>query len=1366
MDNFGTGVSRVLNPKKTQFTQVVWQQNKPPLDSELNLLQQISTNWDQSVTLKGVPSGWVGNGVNDHEAFLTNPAWSNWFRFGQQQTGELGSVQWAVVNGWVVPVSGTKTGTPPGSPNDVDTWNKITLGPPPSNSGDSRVDFAFLEVWQALIPPNPGTTNKPSSSGIWQYGNVESGYSFLPDQLIDPALGFETTQRVQIQYRIRVVQGLVGLSSFPDGFDPASVKGRGSAAADTSFTFTNMRKELGDPGLWRAGDGTANSLGTVDGYTYAIPLSAVFRRNSVAWDGDPGQNLNGGFNRNPTAVDRTGAKTFTAIPTVASAMSAVQLTLSLSTATDTALPTSPATPVYVQVGDEIMTYSAITGTTATLTARGQLGTKAEAHAAGEQVLVLSGRPDGLFSDQIAKTDILDLRHVVNPNGFDYDTLLKGNLDKLLRGQLRANWKRSGGGPIGPLTLRQDKISATPAALGVSKLDAPDNIRKIWSSASCLQSVLLIANPPASAAVAQDVAADWDLGITATMDNLGGNPGQFDPGRSIVIPISQFKNTLPGSDSDQVSFPQRAGADTPLGVTVRISGAATDLVYNTDYTVNTPTGPNDDLVITLAATFNGSSPTTQGLFIKFHVQYGAGRGMSLLPDYVHSVAYLTTSSGTLLRQKGTQNNDIPISVGYAPLWSEYRSGMYNGMVPVTAESYVDPGSKTIVLTPFRRISLPVPTGSYVPFQAIKNNTIHGGTTQEGLMPNPSTAKWGGTATDPLELFSGYTDTAVNANRSNTYVVMPRNLIPGWGEVHVPIIHTDTSDFAEGINFGFLASKGSPVADLTNFVPFTNTGARSFATFSTIDQATAGTTNTTLAYNTLAITAGIRYAGMQFFSDPRGLGRKGLRLPPFYGVARLWSVYDAEEFGTGMSTSYDATTRAFTGAGATNLLKQDFEGPTMFIEIDDDGDSYFVLNGDCIKDFDESNHYVIEASIFGFDRGTFDLSQDARIVLTRERPSATNAAVDADIDSNVDLVIPAPAQGSDSIAINYSRVPYQGDLFHSQGSGQDIPQTVGPVSSANANAVGYTELDLDNLTRPNQKVLEVLASTGFLTTLGTGRVTGDFDSTEELDWRFPGYEDVSAYPPASPVAARPEIREGSGGPTLTSADELLPLGTEYAGCVERLPLGALFQSKDFRGNAIGSSPLGFVYMDPNPGQAAGVDPVFGEEIRQLPVFTSSLASGGPGEIIVHVDGESDGGNFSNLTNYRTTRGGSAFLASGDRRGGGLGAHFSSQTVGTDYNTVLACVAYLVRLRPTSVGSTEVSAGGELAMLISTTACRRSSVGGTPIFMLCGTNGSGEGYSAADLFRISGRPLITDGVRINVNPSAVPLNPPVSYKPRLGG
>src|SRR5690606_19963486 len=392
------------------------------------------------------------------------------------------------VNGWLVPVTGTQTGTPPGSPDNAHTWNRITLSPPPSNSGAGRIDFVFLEVWQARLPPNPSALNKPSSSAVYRYGNVEGGYSFLPDDMVDPSLGFETTQRVQVQYRIRVVTGLVGLQSFPDGFDPANVKGRGAATSETSFPFLNMRQALGDPGLWRAGDGTPNALGTVDGYTYAIPMCAVFRRNSVAWDGDPGQNLNGAFNRNPTAIDRTGWKTFSdeevgevpraaKAPTLVASIDDSDGTFTLSSVANIPLPTEPATPVFIKVGDEVMTYSSISGTIVTVT-RSELGSKAEAHPAGTPVTLVPGRPDGLFADQIAKTDILDLRHIVNPGGFDYKALLDQAVDQLLRGQLRANWKRSGGGPQGPFVFYQDKISTSPAALGVSKLDSPDTFREV------------------------------------------------------------------------------------------------------------------------------------------------------------------------------------------------------------------------------------------------------------------------------------------------------------------------------------------------------------------------------------------------------------------------------------------------------------------------------------------------------------------------------------------------------------------------------------------------------------------------------------------------------------------------------------------------------------------------------------------------------------------------------------------------------------------------------------------------------------------------------------------------------------------------
>jgi hypothetical protein len=1354
-DNFGTGTSRVLNPKKTQFTQVVWQQNKPPLDSELNLLQQLSTVWNQSAVLRGVPSGWIGNGVGDQEAFVTNPAWSNWFRFGQQLPGELGAVQWAVVNGWVVPVSGTKTGTPPGSPNNVDTWNKITLPPPPSNSGDSRIDFVFLEVWQALIPPNPGTTNKPSASGIWTYGNVEGGYSFLPDEIIDPALGFETTQRVQVQYRIRVVQGLVGLASFPDGFDPASVKGRGAATTDTAYTFTNMRKELGDPGLWRAGDGTANSLGTVDGYTYAIPLSVVFRRNSVAWDGDPGQNLNGGFNRNPTAIDRTGAKTFLSIPSVASAMSASQMTLSLSSATDIALPTSPATPVYIQVGDEVMSYSSITGTTVTITARGQLGTRAEVHAVGTPVTVLSGRPDGLYSDQIAKSDILDVRHVVNPNGFDYDTLLKGNFDNLLRGQLRANWKRSGGSTQGSYVFYQDKISASPAALGVSKLDAPDGLRQVWSDASVVQPFEFIAKLPAVGAA---VSIDTTIGFPFSgnvCDNSAGVNLQFKNNAVLTLPIAQFKNTLPGGSSDQISFPKVAVSPSQPWVKIRLANTSTYLTPGTDYTVVTPTGPNDNLVITLTT----GAPITVPLFITFYVQYGSGRGLSRRPNSVHSVAYLNTSPGTFLRQKGIPNNDIPLSSGWAPLWSKFRAEPLNSLLPVTAESYVDPGSKTIILSPFRQIDLPDTDSFYVQ----KDDSIHG----SGVMP----------AGDPLGMFSTSADSP--SGKQNTFVVIPRHLMPGYGDYHVPIIHTDSGTLTRGINLGFNAPTGnfsSGAAVQNNFVAYNNTGdSKSFATFSTIDLTTAGGANTPATYATLTPSvAGATPCGMRFYTDPSGV-RQGLELPPYYGPARLWAVYEAEDFATNGS-AFDPVLRSPLGSGATNLLRQNVSGPTYFVTLDSDGDSTFVLNAEAVDITRSPNaianfaagHYVLEMSVFGFDRGFFDLSDEARLVLPRLR----NAGLTVNsplASSGVQLVIPAPPQPADSIGINFSRTAYQGDAYHSQETGFDTPQLSGPLTSSNAFTLATTELDRLNLTRPNQKVLEVLSSVSFMTTLGTGRLAGDFDSTlPTVNIRNPGYQDSSVYPPASSVSPRPDLEIGG---VLDAVDGLLAIGTEYHGCIEHLPLGALHRSPDFRGDALGAigsnpSPLVIFGTSQSPGleaTAMGLTSLL--EQTEAPVQSGTQAGGTPADIIVHVDGETDAGQYSNLTNYRTTRGGSAFVASGDRPGGDLGGVMGSMASGSNYNTVLAGIAYLVRLRPFSVGATEVSAGSELAMLVVTTATRRHGSAAVPVRVLCSTSGSGEGFSAADLYRISGRPLVNDGVRVGTNPATVTLNPLVSLKPRIG-
>jgi len=1377
-ENFGNGVTRVLDPRQAALLQVIWQQGKPPLDSELNLLQQLATDWRQQIVLRGTPSGWLGNETNPSEDFVTSPEWSNWFRFGRQRTGETKALMWAVVNGWLVPVSGTKTGTPPGSPNDSDTWNKIALDPPPNNSGDFRSDFVFLEVWLARVPANPSTVNKPSSSAIYRYGNVEGGQSYLADDIQDPAIGFETTQRVQLQYRIRVVKGLIGLSSNPDGFDSTSVKARGSATSDTSFTFANMRKELGDSGLWRAGDGTANSLGTVDGYTYAIPLAVVFRRNGVVWTADPSPNLNGAFNRNPTAVDRTGTQTLTTSVTLASALTASATTLTLSSSSNLPLPSQPSTPVLIQIGDELLRYSGISGTTMTGLERGVQGTVAEAHPSSRSIKVVSGRPDGLYADQVASTDILDVRHLVNPNGWDYEALLKTNLDKLLRGQLRSNWKRSGGGPQGPFVFYQDKISATAAGVGsgVTKVDAPDGIRQTFSDAAVTQKVEVIVTPHPTQVItpgaSESVGTLWSLAINADTTYQRQN-AQWSAetalaagdGDEIVIPIAQFKTTVTGGDADQVRF---VNDGLSGAVSIRIDGSNTDIPTNR-YTV-TPTNPTpgDDLTIKFVGT-GAPLPTPANLRITLHVLYGAGRGLSRRPDSIHSIALLNPSSDLLVHPSNYPSSNYPLRTAWALLWSKYRNSVYKNLLPVTAEAYADLGSKTIVLTPFRRIEFPAT-------RTLDGTTANG---SQGLLPllkaDNMTPKW--SSTDPLNLFSG--QSVVDAAQKNLYVELPRHLLPGWGAAHAPILPGDDEDgaFHEGLNFFFMSKKGlstslTDISHCQNYINYAATAPLSYASFSTGNF--SGSSTVPATYNQTFSFSGITHCGAQFFTDTRGLGRDGLQLPPFYGIARLWAVYESADYKANGS-AYNASTREATGAGAKNLLRKNFNGPTFWVEIDDDGDSTFILNVDAldltkaaspISSF-RSKHYVIEASVFGFDRGSFDLTQPFKLLLARSRPvsQANNAGGLGVRASNLNIavngpvgILPGPATAADTALVNYSRTPYMGDPWGSQSNFLDVTHAPGSLLSSTAFQIKDSVLDEASLTRPNQKPLEVLASIGFMTTLGTGRLSGDLP-TSTFDFRNVAYENPTAYPPSTAVDARPVYYPN--GLASTEGE----VNGEYLGCTERLPLGALRRDKDFRGGRFelpgnGTHALAYVSEQGIGSFAASLSKTKKIEQDELNLLPSSVSSGQPGEVLVHVDGEP--GNYSTLTNFRVHRGGSIYSGAGAHPGGEVYVNYREvkgpqQHSTSDYSrsNILVGRAYLVRNQVTNVGSSEVSAGDELMMLITTSAYRLPYTAGMGAFAAISTNGTGEGISAADLYRVEGHPLVVNHIRYDVDPAQITLS-----------
>lgn len=1436
--DLGPGVSRVLDPNDSGYREIIFQEGKPPLDAEFNLFQELAENFSKRIVLRGSPSGFLGNETNPGADFITNPVWSNWFKFGPQRSGEQKAVLWAAVNGWLIPVVGTQTGTPPGSPNDTATFNKITLDPPPANSGDFRIDYVFLEVWQARIPPDPATTNKPASSAVYRYGNVEGGFSFLGDDLVDPAIGFETTQRVQLQYRVRVVKGLVGLTTHPDGFDPVVVKGQGAAADPTSFTFDNMRQELGDPGLWRSGDGVpTNAMGTVDGYSYAVPIGAIFRRNGVAWNGDPSQNLNGAFDRNPVAVDRTGIQTFSNVATLDSDISDSDTEADLVTADDIPLPITPASPVLIQIGDEIMSYVAVTtGSPPQLTglARGLNGTQAEAHKTGDTVKILSGRPDGLFADQVAHTDILDLRHLVNPNGFDYSALLKSNLDRLLRGQLRANWKRSGAGPQGPFVHYQDKIATGSVSLGVTKLDAPDNIRTVFSDAATpqrVEAVITAATNQIPPAGIESVDVPFALGVTVNA-TAQATANELKAGDVLSLPVAQLKNGLPGGDEDQVRW---VNDGIPNAVLIRVDGQNTPLDPSL-YTV-TPAIPNStqDLSITLNAGFPTITLPEQ-LYLTATVMYGPGRGLSRRPDSLHSVSFVNPSTDLLLRPSGNPSNNQTTKVSWELLWSKFRNAPYKGLLPATSEVYGDLGSKSVAITPFRRVvwptdfkamdgtaanpgavvssgalgaititagsptftdaganfsgngvvggealvitagpaagrytvlAAPAPTATTVTvernFLVTTSTATYTVNTAQGLMPlldSSGSPKW--TTTDPLSLFSG--TAATDPNTKNFYTTLPRHMVPGWGEVNVPILAAGNATFAQGINYMALSGEGAPPLTTgdKNYVAYA--GTRTYQTLSTADlnsfpAPTDATFNTQLNFASIG-----DYAGIRQFTDTRGLGREGLELPPFYGIARLFGVFEGQDFADNPGQAFDSTTRASTGTGAVNLLRQDMgpnDGPVFWIEIDADGDSTFVLNANALDLSKSPNpiasfadgHYVIEASLFGFDRGSFDLNQEFRLVLTRSAGADDRSWVPANPASRPDNVLstiagptgvlPGPATGSDQVVINYSRTPYQGDAWGSQTSNIDIPHQAGPLQSGTAFQLVDIRLDEDNLTRPDEKPLEVLASQAFITTLGTGRLSGDVVESAPLDIRNVGFEDPTVYPPTSAIDPRPVTL-----PDSFDATNSLETPTEYLGATERLPLGALFRDKDFRGDFL--FQVYFVDDVRQIGPASSLAVNKSLEQDEVTLDTSTPGLGAPGDVLTHVDGEQ--GNYSLDVNFRTNRGGSLFVANGGHPGGEV--YYSlGPTAPADHSNVIVGRAYLVRNVPTDVGANEVSAGSELMMLIVTTV--HQVVGQLIAAIEVGTNGVGEGYSAADLYRIEGHPLVRDNVKVTIDPSTLALS-----------
>jgi len=277
MKDFGTGVSGYLDPENRGWETVVQQAGKPLLDKELNLTSDLK---DEPARTSLVRTGWVSGG-------WMRSANAPYFQSAPAANQVLLEYLQAYVNGWAIQINQTHT----------TAGNLLNLGPAPAGAGAKRTDLVVLEVWRRLISPSPSTDGKSPSGRIWKYGNVNlfdladpnlDINNNLPDDILDTNLGVESTKRVQVQYRLRVIQS-VDLFTYPEGINDPSVFANSVPAAPTSpdgvaTVFTYAMAVTSTDLVWRAGDGNpSNTLGTVDGYIYAIPLCAVFRRNTTAF---------------------------------------------------------------------------------------------------------------------------------------------------------------------------------------------------------------------------------------------------------------------------------------------------------------------------------------------------------------------------------------------------------------------------------------------------------------------------------------------------------------------------------------------------------------------------------------------------------------------------------------------------------------------------------------------------------------------------------------------------------------------------------------------------------------------------------------------------------------------------------------------------------------------------------------------------------------------------------------------------------------------------------------------------------------------------------------------------------------------------
>jgi len=1031
-DNLGTGTSTVLDPQDLSYQLVVWQTQKPPTDTELNLVGQLGTEDRARHNKALMPSGFIGSSIGSRQAYYFHRSFTNYFYLGRQTeietdtsssaTTGVKNIIWAHVNGWMIPITGTNVNNNL-TLNNNDYRNKIVL--PFAPTSGFKTHFVFLEVWKKLLSVNPSISGKPSATTIYKHGNVEFGGTNISDDLLRTDIGAETTKRVQLQYRIRVVDS-VDAVSYPTGFeDTTNVYARANLSTGEAYTVsqsidTSFYPVSGDEGLWRSGNGSSdNGLGTTDGYTYAIPICFVRRRNRGGW--------------------------------------------SIST-TNGAVSRSTPPSGYVE------------GTPVS----GVALTTDELNAAPD-----SDRPDGLYADYLLDEDIIDLRCHVSHSGHDYNAILSENVQALINNKLLTTPKylSIGGVQYGPKYLVTDELNSSGSDNSSTILiGEPDGVRRIFSDVPVYQSknlnVVAAASKEASSPSYGTDPDNWMPGDIISIPHpeslsSADYPSQFltteteityEAGKLPIVSgfvTSATSNTLSSTSSFTTFYShptQWAGyavvivAGTGIGQTRTITTinnndqisvssnwsttptSSSSFIIRPPIIVATITADNTEMLVTLTS-INGdtsSSSTsirtanlTRNIWIEYVLHYPAGQGLSVRPDEIFRVNY-TNPVSTVLRRPL-----ITTSVNLLDIRSVEKS--YDFINPseinitdadntIESECYVDAGSKTAIIQPYQRVNISLAPREQVTFT-------------------------------PGNSYYSLFDTRYSLE-------VPTSYLPSLGASSIPVIESAIGVFSTGLNVWAISESDASLAVIINTL-----GRSSFSD------------DTFVGNYVLALQDDITYEALDSGS-PNKIGCRinpnvgGIELPQYIGLSRVVGIFEKADFNT-------------NELAGTNLLSYSIEGtliaPNIWIgRTTGHTDVTFTILPGAITNYNSGTEYVIVANLFGFREGF--ITENGLI-------AAHEQVTDTDESVTLSLVLTRPLPSSAVVQVTYNRTPYQGSIYHRyEPFGSSTPESfnnrglVSPSDLANLND------SLTSHTLGSTFHFEVLAVTELFTTLGTGRFSG--------------------------------------------------------------------------------------------------------------------------------------------------------------------------------------------------------------------------------------------------------------------------------------